>query len=308
MIEYYYKTVKDENFLSLSSSQDGCWINCEEATADDIEKICQLTGLDHADLHDSMDRYEIPRIEKVSNHILLFSRHPTEQDIAVGLHTSTLTVVISSHYFITISPQKNPLFRSFLTKKSKLSTLQRSKLLIQLLTRISQEFTSQIRRVRHNVLNQEKEMINVESDDITTLTRNEEILNQYLSALEPTREVLELITSGGYTSLFEKEQELLIDLLNTVKQSENLCAIVLKSIRSLRDSYNIIFTNNLHKTIKLLTSLTIIFNIPTMIASIYGMNIEIPYSRATHAFLLIMSIIMILSVAALILFRRKRWL
>lgn len=308
MIEYYYKTAKDENFLSLSASQEGCWINCEEATPDDIDQICQLTGLEHADLHDSLDRYEIPRIEKVEHHILLFSRHPTELDIAVGLYTATLTIVISAHYFITISPQKNPLIRSFVSKQSKLSTLQRSKLLIHLLTRISQEFTSHIRRVRHNVLHQEKEMINVESDDITTLTRNEEILNQYLSTLEPTLEVLDLITTGAYTPLFETEQELLIDLLNTMKQSENLCAIAVKSIRSLRDSYNIIFTNNLHKTIKLLTSLTIIFNIPTMIASIYGMNIEIPYSKATHAFLLIMSIIVALSVAALLLFRRKRWL
>ena len=52
--------------------------------------------------------------------------------------------------------------------------------MIHLLFSITQDFTSHIRRVRHNVLNQEKEMASVESDDITTLTRHEEILNQYL--------------------------------------------------------------------------------------------------------------------------------
>ena len=45
----------------------------------------------------------------------------------------------------------------------------------------------------------------------------------------------------------------------------------LKSIRSLCEAYQIIFTNNLHKTIKLLTTLTIILSIPTMISSVYGM-------------------------------------
>ena len=308
MIEYYFKTAKDENFVSLTAPKDGCWIHVEEATSNDLDEICQLTGLEFTDLQDSLDRYEIPRIEKIRNHVIIFARHPVEHDMAIGLYTSTLTMILTSNYFITISPEKNMLIRNFLSRKGKLSTVQRSKLLIQLYLRMSQDFTTQIRRVRHNVLHQEREMINVESDDITVLTRNEEILNQYLSALEPTGVVLEGITSGKYTNLYEKEQEQLEDLLNTVKQSEDLCSNAVKTIRSLRDSYNIIFTNNLHKTIKLLTSLTIIFNIPTMIASIYGMNIALPFSKQTHAFLLIMSMIIVLSALALYVFRRRRWL
>ncbi|MBS0603976.1 MAG: magnesium transporter CorA family protein [Verrucomicrobia bacterium] len=308
MIEYYFKTAKEENFLSLPAPKEGCWIHIDEATSGDLDEICQLTGLEITDVQDSLDRFEVPRIEKIHNHVLIFTRHPVEHDVAVGLYTTTFTMILTTHYFITISPQKNHLIRSFVSKKGKFSTLQRSKLMINLLLRITQEFTSHIRRVRHNVLDQEKEMANVESDDIAVLTRNEEILNQYLSTLEPTRGVLEGITSGRYTNLYEKDQEQLEDLLNAVKQSETLCSIAVKTIRSLRDSYNILFTNNLHKTIKLLTSLTIIFNIPTMIASIYGMNIDLPLMKHAHAFALILSMITICSAVALIIFRRKKWL
>jgi magnesium transporter len=308
VIEYYFKTAKEENFLSLPAPKEGCWIHVDEATAEDLEEICRITGLENTDLQDCLDRYEIPRVEKIQNHTLIFTRHPVEHDVAVGLYTATFTMILTTHYFITISPQKNYLIHSFVSKKGKFSTLQRSKLMINLLLRITQEFTTQIRRVRHNVMNQEKEMANVESDDITVLTRNEEILNQYMSALEPTREVLEGITSGRYTNLYEKDQEQLEDLLNAVKQSETLCSIAVKSIRGLRDSYNILFTNNMHRTIKLLTSLTIIFNIPTMIASIYGMNVELPLMKHTYAFMFILSLITIMSAVALIIFRRKKWL
>lgn len=308
MIEYYFKTAKEENFLSLPTPKEGSWIHIDEATSGDLEIVCQLIGLEYNDLQDSLDRYEVPRVEKIRHNVLIFTRHPIENDIAIGLYTATLTMVLTPQYFITISPEKNPLTRNFLSKKRKFSTLERSKLLINLLLNITQEFTSHIRRVRYNVLNQEKEMINVESDDIAVLTRNEEILNQYLSTLEPMRGVLEGITSGRYTNLYEKDQEQLEDLLNAVKQSETLCSIAVKTIRSLRDSYNIIFTNNLHKTIKLLTALTIIFNIPTMIASIYGMNIELPLARTAHAFLIILSMITALSALGLFIFRRKRWL
>lgn len=151
-------------------------------------------------------------------------------------------------------------------------------------------------------------MIHVESDDITTLTKNEENLNQYLSSLMPIRNVLEGITSGKFIHLQEKEKELMEDLLNSVKQSEELCSIVLKSIRSLRDSYQIIFANNLHKTIKLLTALTIILNIPTMIASIYGMNVNLPLAKSSSAFALVMSVTVIMSIIAFWIFRRKKWL
>jgi magnesium transporter len=120
--------------------------------------------------------------------------------------------------------------------------------------------------------------------------------------------VLEAITSGKYTNLYEKDHELLDDLLNAVRQSEDLCSISLKSIRSLRDSYQIIFTNNLHKTIKLLTALTILFNIPTMIASLYGMNVELPLSHHPWAFMYIMGATLMLVTLAVLYFQRKRWL
>ncbi len=308
MIEYYFKTAKEDNFLSLPTPKEGCWIHIDEATSGDLDEICKLTGLEMTDLQDSLDRYEIPRIEKIQNHILIFARHPIEQDLAVGLYTSTFTMVLTTHYFITISPLKNNFIRNFVLKKGKFSTLQRSKLMIYLFLYITQDFTANIRKLRHNVLTQEKEMASVESDDIATLTRNEEILNQYMTALEPTRGVLEGITTGKYINLHEKEAEQLDDLMNAIIQSETLCSIAVKAIRSLRDSYNILFTNNLHKTIKLLTSLTIIFNIPTMIASIYGMNIELPLMKHAHAFGFILTFITVLSIIAFVVFRRKKWL
>ncbi len=308
MIEYYFKTAKDENFISLASSKEGCWIHIDEASTTDLDHICMLTGLEYTEVQDSLDKYEIPRIEKVRSNILVFTRHPIELDVPFGLYTATLTFILTPNYFISISTQKNTLIRNFLTKKSKLSTLQRTKLLLHLMLRTTQDFMSHIRRVRHNVMTQETEMINVDSDEITILTRHEEILNQYQYTLEPTHTVFEEIRSGRYTNLHEKEQELLEDLLLAVKQSESLCAIALKSIRSLRDSYQIIFTNNLHKTIKLLTGLTIILNIPTMIASIYGMNVDLPFAQSTHAFILILSSIFICSILGLLIFRKVRWL
>ncbi|MES2345122.1 MAG: magnesium transporter CorA family protein [Chlamydiota bacterium] len=306
MLQYYHKTGKDEDFIPLNEPKEGCWIHIEEASIEDLTRLSTIIDLEYSDLQDALDKYEVPRIERIHHHILLFVRCPSEQE--AGLYTTTLTIVLTTHYFITISPQINTLIKTYLQKKTKQSTQQRPTLLTALLFRVAQEFTSEIKKVRYNVLGQEKEIIKVDSDDITTLTKSEEILNQYFSSLAPFRAVLEEIITGKFHNLYEKDHDKINDLLNAVKQSEDLCSIVLKSIRSLRDAYQIIFTNNLHKTIKLLTALTIIFSIPTMIASLYGMNVSLPLARSSHAFTLIMLIIFGISIFGLWIFKKKRWL
>ncbi len=306
MLSYYEKKATEEEFSLLDSPEDGCWIHAEQATVEDLEQICSMTGLELSDIQDSLDRYEVPRVEKVDHSVILYLRHPMHMES--GLYTTTVTILLTTHYFITIAPVHSPLIQNLLTKKTKTSPKEKSQLLILVLLRITQEYNFQIRKVRHNVMTQQKEMIHVESDDISTLTKQEEILNQYLSSLVPLKSMLEHLLSAKFSSLYEQDREQIDDVLNTLKQSEDLATIVIKSIRSLRDSYQIIFTNNLNKTIKLLTALTILFSIPTMIASLYGMNVTLPFSGTPHMFPVLISIIAIFSFTCFYLFYRKRLL
>jgi len=306
MLRYYFKTSDDICFVSLNEPQEGCWIHIDEASGEDLPPLAQLLNLEPIELNDCLDKFELPRVERTHNTVLIYTRYPKEAEI--GLYTATLTILLNPNYTVTITPHKSDLMYQFFSQTSKLSSLQQTESLIALLFKITQEFTAHIRRVRNNVLHQEKEMISVDSEDITALTKNEEILNQYMSGLAPLRTVLDDVTSGRYATLYEKDQEMIKDLLNAVRQSEDVCGVNLKSIRSLRDSYQIIFTNNLHKTIKLLTALTILFNIPTIIASLYGMNIELPFAQRPLAFLYIIGATSITILAAVLYFQRKHWL
>jgi len=305
MITIYFKDEYDETFHTLDEPSPGCWIHVNEATTSDVVKIAKYIDVDYTDIHDCLDKYEIPRIERLNDHILIFTRHPSSQEM--GLQTSTLTLILTDDYFITISPHKNQLLDRLISQKPKIATSQTSKFLIYVLLKITQEFTIEIKKIRTEVLQQEKQMHEVDSEDITGLTISEENLNQYLSSLIPLRNVFQSIASGKYTILYEKDQDLLEDLLNACMQSEDLCSINTRTIRSLRDSYQIIFTNQLNKTIKLLTALTIILNIPTMVASLYGMNVALPIEKNPFAFTYILVFIAIVSIVAFVIFQRRRW-
>jgi magnesium transporter len=306
MIEFYHKTFQDAYFEQIAQPQEGCWIHVNEASAHDITVLAELSGLPAQDLQDCLDHYEVPRIEIVQNSTLIFTRFASEHE--AGLYTSTLTFILTPHYLITISPSSNELIQQFIAIKNKFSSAQKTFLLVGLLACLAQDFTVHIRRLRQQVLRQETEKGAIKSEDISDLTKNEEIINQYYTTLIPIRHILESLLTGRFKTLSVKENDAIHDVLNSIKQSEDLCNISIKTIRSLRDCSQIIFTNNVNKTIKLLTAFTILLSLPTMVATVYGMNVSLPYQNDPNGFYYVMGLVALLILIAGAIFQRMKWL
>lgn len=306
MIEIYFKTVRDLEFKRIQDFRAGSWIYVKEANLEDLGKIAEVTGLDLNDIRDSLDKYELPRIEPIDDNLLFFIRHPGTNEF--GLYTETLTMILTHQFVIAISPHRSEIIESLISSNTSLGTTQKAKLILHILLKITQDYTNNIKRVRHSILGAEEPPKVVDSHSIVVLTKNEEILNQYLTALVPMRNLLEMMASGRYMNFYENDLDLLEDLTIAMHQSEDVCRVNIKSIRSLRDSYHIIFTNDVNRTIKFLTAVTIIFTIPTIIASLYGMNVSLPFQSKSYAFGLILAFTLFVSIIAVILFRKNRWL
>ncbi len=306
MIEIYFKTARDGAFQQIADFRPGSWIYAKEANLEDLTRIAEVTRIDMADLRDSLDKYELPRIEHIDDNILFFVRHPAVYEL--GLYTETLTMILTNQFVIAISPHRSEIIENLIASNTSLGTTQKSKLILHILLKITQDYTNSIKRVRASILGAEEPPKIVDSNAIVVLTKNEEILNQYLTSLVPMRNLLETMASGRYLNFYEADLDLLEDLMIAMHQSEDVCSVNIKSIRSLRDSYHIIFTNDVNRTIKLLTAVTIIFTIPTIVSSIYGMNVTLPFQAKSYAFLLLMGITFVSSIIAVLLFRKNRWL
>jgi magnesium transporter len=307
MKEIFFKDIKQENIEKIDSLRDGCWINVENATIEDLEYITQITNLHFVDIDDALDLYELPRIEREKDNVIIFIRDTQGQD-KEDIYTTPLTVIINKKYIITISPTTNKTIRSIIDGNLSFSTTQKSKFLIYLLLLISKNFTKGIKSIKNNVLNQKKELKKIKGLDIVKLIENEEILNQYISALAPMNIVIEAIAKGGYIHLYSFDDDLLEDMIISIRQSVDNCTISVKSIKNLRDSYQAIFTNNLNNTIRLLTSLTVILTVPTIIGSLFGMNVSLPFADSNFSFLFIILLIVAISSILYYIFKVKDWM
>ncbi|MBU1203135.1 hypothetical protein KKH39_03815 [Patescibacteria group bacterium] len=309
MIKIYYSTAHSNRITKIKKIREGAWLNLVNTDHNDLNKIAKLTKLGIIDLQDSMDINELPRIERHKDSLIVFVRTPKDQStVSDFLYTQSMTFVITSRYFITISPAENPAIKSIIKDGLTSATTQRARLLITLLLKIAQLYTVRIKEINNAVISRKKHIDSIKDSDIGALVKYEDILNQYIAALIPMRNVFENIMTGTYLDMYKDDEALFDDMINNIHQSVDICQVNLKSIRSLRESYQIVFTNRLNKVIQFLTAFTIIMTIPTIIASLYGMNVKLPLAESPFAFSYILLISAFIISLFLYIFYKKKWL
>lgn len=75
------------------------------------------------------------------------------------------------------------------------------------------------------------------------------------------------------------------------------------------DTFASLINNNLNNVMKYLTAATIFLAVPTLVASIYGMNIGLPFQGNNHAFAIVMGLSGIMAIllgAVFVILSRKR--
>ncbi len=98
------------------------------------------------------------------------------------------------------------------------------------------------------------------------------------------------------------------DVIIETEQSRTTARIQLKLVEQMNQTFSAIVSNNLNNIMKILTSLTIILTIPTIIGSLYGMNIKLPIAGRDDAFLWIILLMIFISIATAYYLKKGKFL
>jgi magnesium transporter len=88
----------------------------------------------------------------------------------------------------------------------------------------------------------------------------------------------------NFLGLNEDEKDFLGDMIIETSQALETANTYTNILSSTMDAYASIISNNQNLVLKRLSTLTIFLSIPILIASIYGMNVPLPFQESTHAF------------------------
>jgi magnesium transporter len=285
----------------------GSWVCVESPSLDEIQQLTNRFQLDPGHMNDILDEDEMPRLEKEGEVTYIFVRYAYTNDEG-ELTTAPLLFVVSKEIFITIASQKLPRLARFTSGKIDFSTTQRTKLLLQIMDQIVDQYESFINNISRQIkmIRSRLRAQDVGNEDFIDFVVIEDELNEFLSAMLPTTAILRRLMLGRHLPLFADDEDLVEDLLLNNEQSIEGCRSNVKSIVNIREAYATITSNNLNRTMKILTAATMLIALPNVFFGMYGMNVGLPFQHEAWAYLFVLALTLSATVVVIVLARTRR--
>ncbi len=300
MIKSYKNSVQQKKLRQTAEFSDHSWLSVVEPSKEEIKKLSQSLNLDEDILADSLDKYELPRIEIEGENILVILRAIVEEK---GSYTTyPLTIIFRPKLLVTISPVKNIVLDDFVNQKVNFLTTQHSNLLINVCLRVIYYYQKYIVILNRKVQKEKSQIHGISKKDVYDLVEIEESLNKVIAALTPTISTIKKLLQYNYIHLYKEDKDLIDDVSVDGEQVLELAITNLKTVKNIRDAYTTVMSIELNQTMRLLTYITALFTIPMLISSMYGMNIKLPLADWPHAFLVVSGLALSLVLVAVIIF------
>lgn len=298
-----YKTNQQTNQVEKKETIEvNSWIEMVEPTPEEIELVVQTTGIEKQLISKVLDKEEISRIEVEKDATLIVVNIPDSMDHAKKNKYRTLPLGIihsNNNYFITIALKENKLFedferglvRDFFPEK-------KTRFTIQLLSRIASLYLKDLNEMNEDIAKKEQILFKAtKNQELLELLNIEKSLVYFMGSLKYNQTTLEKLSRGTIIPMYDDDADLLEDAMIENNQALEMANLYNQILASTADTYASIISNNLNVLMKFLAGITIVFSIPTMIASFMGMNVPLgDFGKNASSFFIIVLLSFILSI------------
>ena len=188
-----------------------------------------------------------------------------------------------------------------------LDTAKRENFLYQMLYNTHVKFLQYLRQIDRSWQRIQVELHrSTKNKELIQLLDLENSLVYFSASLRANSLIIErLMRSNSVKS--EEDAELLEDVGIENRQAVDMCNIYRDILSGTMDAYASIISNNVNSIMKLLTVITLIISIPTLFASLWGMNTGVPFEGQKYGFYVVTGISLVIAgVAGYYLLRTKK--
>jgi magnesium transporter len=328
MIRAYFSDQETMQTTQVSDlTMKNIWIHCIRPTFDELTTCSETTGASMEFLRAALDMEEGSRIEIEDDQMIVIIDIPIYDENMKNerfFDTIPLGIIILKDKIITVCLQENSITSELENGKPKIHTFKRTRFLLQLLYKTSQVYIRYLRRIDQQTDQLEIAMHKAtENRKLTQLLNLQKSITYFSTSLRSNEATVSRLRSSqfGHTNdpalhegrkflaMYEEDQELLEDVQTENKQAIEMAGIYGRILESMGNIFSSMISNNLNMVMKFLTSITLIVSIPTLIASILGMNVTFPFdSEPLSAFWMTMVFMLMLTAVLIIILRKKNLL
>lgn len=295
----------------ISQPVDGCWINLVDPTTEEIEEMV-LMGIPMDYITYPLDLDERSRTEKEDDGTLfILMRVPYFQGAssAIPYTTIPLGMVIHENYFVTISKLPTDILTEFAVGKTRnWSTGKRIRFVLRIMLSTANKYLYYLRLINKTVdVLEDRLALSSRNNEIYEMLKYQKSLVYFTTGLKSNELVLNRLQTSRLFRMYDEDEDLLEDVITENQQAIEMINISNNILSSMMDAFASIISNNLNVVMKFLASITIVLNIPTIITSFYGMNVNLPGGALSGAYLWISIAILVIMAFVVGIFIKRDW-
>jgi len=311
--------VKKEEQLNLESLTWGdlTWVNIEKPTEQETEYLAQNYSFHHLDLDDCLSRIQRPKIDEYKDYLFLVFHFPVYNKEARVTTRSQVSVFIGENYLVTLHKgELKPLVKLFrecqIDEESRQENFSQGSgyLLYRIIDRLVDYCLPILNKIGENIECTEDDIFSSSGvlkaiENLSTLRRDVISFRRIIwpmraviGSLEPKIRRFTQMDLAAYFGDTVDHVDKIWDGLDEYKEI----------IEGLNDAHDSLATNRTNEVMRMLTIIATILLPLTVVASIYGMNIPLPFQNEGYSLIIVFVIWIAIVSGMLYFFRRQHWI
>ena len=300
----------ESGFVEKAQWMPNCWVNVECPDDDDFDFLTQKLNVPESFLEDIADADERPRTETEENWLLTILRIPMQSNQrGIPFITVPIGIITNDKIIVSVCYHKTELIPDFIqhARRKGIAVNNKLDLILRIIYSSAVWFLKYLKQINNEVASAEKELENsIRNKDLLRLMKLQKTLVYFKTSIRGNEVMI-----GRLRNIFQNtsylNKELLEDVVIELKQAYDTVNIYSDILTSTMNASASIISNNVNTIMKRMTSLSITLMIPTLIASFYGMNVDIQLEDFPYAFFIIILVSVLLSAGTFIWFKRIKW-
>ena len=285
--------IKDKENI-FDSIEKNMWIHVSCPKPSDIEKISRVTNFDKVLLLTLLDEEESAHLDVDDDYTLIVLDIPVNVN---GVYeTYPFAIIYNDDYYLTICKKDTQFLEQMLNKFKRIEPHKHVRLTLQIMYRIASSYIVSLKAlnsVRKNFENALHEAMT--NKELIELNRLNKSFVYFSTSLNANKVVLNKIKRLPEYKKYEDDFDLMEDVEVENSQAVEMCQIYRDILTGMMNTSASIISNNLNIVMKALAIITLIISIPTLIASLFGMNVPVPFEDKNNGFYIIIGTSIVLA-------------
>lgn len=303
--------IEEHKTVAVDKPAAGTWVNVlPPLKQEEFSELSNALDIPIDFLKDSLDIDERSRYEIEDTTRLIVIKTPTENnsfnESDAFYITIPICIILTGQQIVTVNSFENEAIKKFLNSFQNRRPDKMNMMVLKVFEKITTNFQEHLKEInqRRNALEQKLYDSN-RNEELLQLMRIQKSLVYFVTALRSNELLMMKMARTDFLQLSEAEKDFLDDLVIETSQALETAQTYTNILSSTMDAYASIISNNQNAVLKRLSTLTIFLSIPVFIASVYGMNVPLPFQDSHFAFWIPLSLSLIILAYVIIFFFKQ---